>query len=84
MQRGPTRLLRRLYRWGHDPTGAGVVTLFSVKKSVWIAVRSMVAHISKVRFMLNYVMMPIVFPLMGEMVHTLDVGAKTLCRCHFG
>ena len=28
------------------------------------------------RFMLNYVMMPIVFPLMGEMVHTLDVGAK--------
>ena len=28
------------------------------------------------RFMLNYVMMPIVFPLMGEMVHPLDVGAK--------
>ena len=28
------------------------------------------------RFMLNYVMMPIIFPLMGEMVHTLDVGAK--------
>lgn len=28
------------------------------------------------RFILNYVMMPIVFPLMGEMVHTLDVGAK--------
>ena len=28
------------------------------------------------RFMLNYVMMPIVFPLMGDMVHTLDVGAK--------
>jgi len=28
------------------------------------------------RFMLNYVMMPIVFPLIGEMVHTLDVGAK--------
>lgn len=28
------------------------------------------------RFMLNYVMMPIVFPLMGEMVHLLDVGAK--------
>ena len=28
------------------------------------------------RFMLKYVMMPIVFPLMGEMVHTLDVGAK--------
>ena len=28
------------------------------------------------RFMLNYVMMPIVFPLMGGMVHTLDVGAK--------
>jgi hypothetical protein len=26
--------------------------------------------------MLNYVMMPIVFPLMGEMVHPLDVGAK--------
>jgi NAD(P)-dependent dehydrogenase (short-subunit alcohol dehydrogenase family) len=28
------------------------------------------------RFMLKHVMMPIVFPLMGEMVHTLDVGAK--------
>jgi NAD(P)-dependent dehydrogenase (short-subunit alcohol dehydrogenase family) len=28
------------------------------------------------RFMLKYVMMPIVFPLMGEMVHTLDVGAR--------
>ena len=28
------------------------------------------------RFMLKYVMMPIVFPLMGDMVHTLDVGAK--------
>ena len=28
------------------------------------------------RFMLKNVMMPIVFPLMGEMVHTLDVGAK--------
>ena len=28
------------------------------------------------RFMLNYVMMPIVFPLMGQMVHTVDVGAK--------
>ena len=28
------------------------------------------------RFMLNYFMMPIVFPLMGGMVHTLDVGAK--------
>jgi NAD(P)-dependent dehydrogenase (short-subunit alcohol dehydrogenase family) len=28
------------------------------------------------RFMLRYVMMPIVFPLMGDMVHTLDVGAK--------
>ena len=28
------------------------------------------------RFMLNYVMMPIVFPLMGEMVHSLGVGAK--------
>lgn len=28
------------------------------------------------RFMLNYVMMPIIFPLMGDMVHTLDVGAK--------
>jgi NAD(P)-dependent dehydrogenase (short-subunit alcohol dehydrogenase family) len=28
------------------------------------------------RFMLKYVMMPIVFPLMGEMVHTLEVGAK--------
>ena len=26
--------------------------------------------------MLNFVMMPIVFPLMGEMVHALDVGAK--------
>ncbi len=28
------------------------------------------------RFMLNYVMMPIVFPMMGEMVHTLEVGGK--------
>ncbi len=28
------------------------------------------------RFMLNYVMMPIVFPLMGEMVHGIEVGAK--------
>jgi len=31
------------------------------------------------RFMLKYVMMPIVFPLMGEMVHTLEVGAKRFC-----
>ncbi len=28
------------------------------------------------RLMLKYVMMPIVFPLMGDMVHTLEVGAK--------
>src|SRR5271155_2300830 len=28
------------------------------------------------RFMLKYVMMPIVFPLMGGMVHELEVGAK--------
>jgi NAD(P)-dependent dehydrogenase (short-subunit alcohol dehydrogenase family) len=28
------------------------------------------------RFMLKFVMMPIVLPLMGEMVHTLDVGAR--------
>jgi len=28
------------------------------------------------RFMLKYVMMPNVFPLMGEMVHGLEVGAK--------
>ena len=28
------------------------------------------------RFMLKYVMMPIVFPMMGEMVHGLEVGAK--------
>jgi len=28
------------------------------------------------RFMLKFVMMPVVFPLMGEMVHTLEVGAK--------
>ncbi len=28
------------------------------------------------RFMLKFVMMPVVFPLMGGMVHTLDVGAK--------
>jgi NAD(P)-dependent dehydrogenase (short-subunit alcohol dehydrogenase family) len=28
------------------------------------------------RFMLKYVMMPIVFPLMGGMVHRLEVGAK--------
>jgi hypothetical protein len=30
------------------------------------------------RFMLKYVMMPIVFPLMGDMVHPLKVGAKRL------
>ena len=28
------------------------------------------------RFMLKYVMMPVIFPLMGEMVHGLEVGAK--------
>ncbi len=28
------------------------------------------------RFMLKYLMMPIVFPLMGRMVHKLEVGAK--------
>ena len=28
------------------------------------------------RFMLNYVMMPIVFPLMSEIVHPLDVGTE--------
>jgi hypothetical protein len=28
------------------------------------------------RFMLKFVMMPIVFPLMGGMVHALDVGAR--------
>jgi NAD(P)-dependent dehydrogenase (short-subunit alcohol dehydrogenase family) len=28
------------------------------------------------RFMLKYLMMPVVFPLMGGMVHTLEVGAK--------
>jgi NAD(P)-dependent dehydrogenase (short-subunit alcohol dehydrogenase family) len=28
------------------------------------------------RFMLKYFMMPIVFPLMGDMVHELDVGVK--------
>jgi hypothetical protein len=28
------------------------------------------------RFMLKFVMMPIVFPMMGGMVHTLEVGAK--------
>ena len=28
------------------------------------------------RIMLKYVMMPIVFPLMGGMVHKLEVGAK--------
>jgi len=28
------------------------------------------------KFMLNYFMMPIVFPLIGGMVHTLEVGAK--------
>jgi NAD(P)-dependent dehydrogenase (short-subunit alcohol dehydrogenase family) len=30
------------------------------------------------KFMLKYVMMPIVFPLMGGMVHKLEVGAKRL------
>ena len=30
------------------------------------------------RFMLRYIMMPIVFPLMGNMVHALEVGAKRL------
>ena len=28
------------------------------------------------RFMLKFVMMPIVFPLIGRMVHKLEVGAK--------
>lgn len=28
------------------------------------------------KFMLKYFMMPVVFPLIGEMVHTLEVGAK--------
>ena len=28
------------------------------------------------RFVMRYFMMPVVFPLMGEMVHKLDVGAK--------
>jgi hypothetical protein len=28
------------------------------------------------KFMLKYVMMPVVFPLMGGMVHSLEVGAK--------
>jgi NAD(P)-dependent dehydrogenase (short-subunit alcohol dehydrogenase family) len=28
------------------------------------------------KFMLKYLMMPVVFPLMGGMVHTLEVGAK--------
>ena len=28
------------------------------------------------RLMLKYVMMPIVFPLMGGMVHKLEIGAK--------
>ena len=28
------------------------------------------------RFMLKFVMMPIVFPLMGGMVHNLEVGVK--------
>jgi NAD(P)-dependent dehydrogenase (short-subunit alcohol dehydrogenase family) len=28
------------------------------------------------KFMLNYLMMPVVFPLIGGMVHTLEVGAK--------
>src|SRR5271156_818121 len=31
---------------------------------------------SPMRFMLKFVMMPIVFPLMGGMVHALEVGAK--------
>jgi len=30
------------------------------------------------RFMLKYVMMPIVFPLLGNMVHRLEVGVKRL------
>jgi len=33
------------------------------------------------RFMLKYVMMPVVFPLMGEMVHGLEVGAKRFVDC---
>ena len=35
------------------------------------------------RFMLKYVMMPVVFPLMGEMVMVTS-RRKTLCRWHFG
>ena len=36
------------------------------------------------RFMLKYVMMPIVFPLMGGMVHELEVGAKRFVDGIFG
>lgn len=30
------------------------------------------------RFMLKYIMMPIVFPLLGDMVHSLETGVKRL------
>ena len=30
------------------------------------------------RFMLKYLMMPIVFPLLGNMVHSLETGVKRL------
>ena len=33
------------------------------------------------RFMLKYLMMPIVFPLIGGMVHELEVGAKRFVDC---
>src|ERR1700743_2444924 len=30
------------------------------------------------KFMLKYIMMPVVFPLMGDMVHSLEIGVKRL------
>jgi NAD(P)-dependent dehydrogenase (short-subunit alcohol dehydrogenase family) len=33
------------------------------------------------RFMVKYFMMPVVFPLLGGMVHSLDVGAKRFVDC---
>ena len=33
------------------------------------------------KFMLKYLMMPIVFPMMGGMVHTLAIGAKRFVDC---
>ena len=55
----------------------------TLSSSLWLSaqeiqreLRLQIVFPQPMRFMLKYVMMPIVFPLMGGMVHTLEVGAK--------